>query len=102
MDNQDQKVARAIARLFSFDKGIEQKMYEVFSKPHEKKISKSVYVFDTDSGVTKIGVASDCVKRLATLSRSGGYKILNRFISKPTPDAFAIEKKCTSTFHMLL
>lgn len=91
MDNQREKSARAIAKLFTFDKKTEQTLYEIFLIPCEEVSHKSVYIFDTDSGVTKIGVASDCDKRLDTLSRIGGYKILNRFISEPVTNAFVIE-----------
>ncbi len=91
MDNQREKSAKAIAELFAFDETVKQKFYEVLVFVPEAKDRKSVYIFDTDTGIVKIGVATDCDKRLATLSRTGGYKILNRFISQPIDNAFAIE-----------
>ena len=50
-----------------------------------------IYVVEKESGAVKIGISQDVEKRIRTLSKQGGFKIMNLFYTNPCSNAREIE-----------
>lgn len=55
------------------------------------KEMQSIYVVEKESGAVKIGISQDAEKRIRTLSKQGGFKIMNLFHTNPCSNAREIE-----------
>jgi hypothetical protein len=54
--------------------------------------TKVVYVFESDTGLTKIGVTSNYIKRKRTLETQSGFRINREYVSTPFANYSEIER----------
>jgi len=68
--------------------------------PKTVKVSakKCVYVFETDTGIIKIGISATPEQRFKNLCNAGGHKLINTFISEPMENAQVIERRVQKYF----
>lgn len=57
------------------------------------KKMQGVYIIEKEDGAVKIGISQEAQKRIRTLSKQGGFKIVNQFHTEPCSNAHEIKRE---------